>query len=104
MEQIITIIIQQIAIWGPSLVAVLGVVAAVVAALSKLTIAIADTKSAIAEMKQDPAMRELAEEVRKKVAQDEKIIALEKALLDKGVAIRGYADYILAEIEKEKEE
>ena len=104
MEQIITIIIQQIAIWGPSLVAVLGIVAAVVAAMSKLTTSIAETKAAIAEMKQDPAMRELAAEVRKKVAQDERIIALEKALLDKGVSIRGYADHLLAELEKEKEE
>lgn len=93
MEAIIAIIIEYAAIWGPSLVAVFGVIATVIGSINK-------TRAAIQEFKNDRTVAEMNEEMKRmehmlseRMREEEELIRCNKLLLDKITAIKGYADY-----------
>lgn len=81
MEGTIELILSYVSIWMPSLTAIIGVVASVLVALSKV-------KSATEELKKDETIKNLANEV--------------NALLRENKAIREQYDIIIDELKKVK--
>ena len=93
MEAIIAIIIEYAAIWGPSLVAVFGVIATVISSINK-------TRAAIQEFKDDRTVAEMNEKMRvmeqrlsERMREEEELIRCNKLLLDELTKIKGYADH-----------
>lgn len=86
MEEIIKIILEYAAIWGPSLVAMLGTVAAVLTAIGKC-------KEAAEKLKSDPTLTNLGNEFKAMAAQNEELVRCNKLLLDELTKIHNYADY-----------
>lgn len=80
-------ILSMVSIWAPSLVAILGIVASVVAAATKV-------KTAIAELKDDATIKEQTKEIQKLTAENKEIIRCNKLLLEQITKIKGYADAI----------
>ena len=101
MEQIIELLIEYAAIWGPSLVAIAGIIVSVVTALSKIASAIAETKAAVASLKEDATIKELTNELKKQASKNERLQETYTLLLDKITHIKGYTDIVLP---KDKEE
>lgn len=81
MEGTIELILSYVSIWMPSLTAIIGIVASVLVALSKV-------KSATEELKKDETIKNLANEV--------------NALLRENKAIREQYDIIIDELKKVK--
>lgn len=85
MEAILAIIIQYAAIWGPSLVAIFGVIATVVGAINK-------TRAAIQSFKEDKTLMEVNSKLTTLTAENEELVRCNKLLLDELTKIRNYAD------------
>lgn len=66
MTELIAIIMSQVSIWLPSLVSVLGVVVAILSALSK-------AKAGIEEFKQDKTVKNLSVELQKALNENKEI-------------------------------
>lgn len=66
MTELIAIIMSQVSIWLPSLVSVIGVVAAILSALSK-------AKAGIEEFKQDKTVKNLSVELQKALNENKEI-------------------------------
>lgn len=81
----IEIIFEYVAIWAPSLVAVLGVVISVLTAISK-------TKTAINEFKDEESVKELTTKLDKLSSENEELVRTNKLLLDQITKIKGFAD------------
>lgn len=79
------ILMTYVAIWAPSLVAVLGVVASVVLAINKATAAIRDIKL-------DKTFIELNNKLTTMAKENEELIKCNKLLLDQITKIKDYAD------------
>lgn len=88
------IIINTLAIWGPSLVAILGIVASVVGAIAKVNNAINDSKAAIAEVRKTEDFAKLSAEVSRVASENAEIVRTNKLLLDELTKIENYADSI----------
>ena len=84
MTEIIEIIVQYVSIWAPSLVAMLGVVTAVLVALGK-------TKAAINEFKSDKCLKELTTKVEELATENAELVNCNKLLLDEITRIKDYA-------------
>lgn len=74
-----------VAIWAPSLVAILGTVAAIVLAVNKATAAIRDIKL-------DKTFIELNNKLTTMAKENEELIRCNKLLLDQITKIKDYAD------------
>ena len=85
MTEILKIIVEYVAIWAPSLVAVLGVVSTVLVALSK-------TKEAFSKLNKDETLKELKTEMKKLVSENEELVRCNKLLLDNYTKIKDYVD------------
>lgn len=85
MTEILQIIVEYVAIWAPSLVAILGVVSTVLVALSK-------TKEAFSKLNKDETLKELKTEMKKLVSENEELVRCNKLLLDNYTKIKDYAD------------
>lgn len=85
MTEILQIIVEYVAIWAPSLVAVLGVVSTVLVALSK-------TKEAFSKLNKDETLKELKTEMKKLVSENEELVRCNKLLLDNYTKIKDYVD------------
>jgi hypothetical protein len=79
------ILMTYVAIWAPSLVAVLGTVAAVVLAINKATAAIRDIKL-------DKTFVELNNKLSTMAKENEELVKCNKLLLDQITKIKDYAD------------
>jgi len=90
MEAILAIIIEYVAIWAPSLVAVLGVATTVITAISK-------TKTALEALKKDETIKHMEQKFEEMASQNEELVRCNKLLLDQVTHIKNYAD------EKKKE-
>ena len=101
MTEIIELLIEYAAIWGPSLVAIAGIIVSVITALSKIAGALAETKSAVAALKEDATIKELTNELKKQASKNERLQETYNLLLDKITHIKGYTDIVLP---KDKEE
>lgn len=85
MEAIIALIIEYVAIWAPSLVAILGVV-------STVLLAIAKCKEAADKLKNDSTITDMNVKFQQMASQNEELVRTNKLLLDEITKIRGYAD------------
>ena len=90
MEAILAVIIEYVAIWAPSLVAVLGVVTTVLTTMSK-------TKTALDALKKDETIKRMEQKFEEMAAQNAELVRCNKLLLDEVTKIKNYAD------EKKKE-
>ena len=79
------ILMTYVAIWAPSLVAVLGVVASIVLAINKATAAIRDIKL-------DKTFVELNNKLSTLANKNEELVKCNKLLLDQITKIKDYAD------------
>lgn len=85
MEEIIKIILEYAAIWGPSLVAVLGTVYTVLVAIGKC-------KEAADKLKNDTTLKDLGTQFARLAKDNEDLVYTNKLLLDEITKIKGYAD------------
>lgn len=85
MEAIITVICEQVAIWAPSLVAILGMVATILAGLNKV-------KEAIETFKSDRTLKDLETKLNKTLNENQEIVRTNKLLLEEITRIKDYAD------------
>lgn len=81
---IIALLVEYAAIWGPSIVAVLGIVVSVVASLAKV-------KAAIEEFKQDKTIDNLRDEMTVIEAELKETNRQNALLLDELSRIKGYS-------------
>lgn len=95
MNEIIELLVEYAAIWGPSLVAIAGIIVSVITALSKIAAALAETKSAVAALKEDATIKELTSELKKQARKNERLQETYTLLLDKITKIKGYTDIVL---------
>ena len=79
------ILMTYVAIWAPSLVAVLGIVASVVLAVNKATAAIRDIKL-------DKTFIELNNKLTTMAQENRELVKCNKLLLDQITKIKDYAD------------
>lgn len=84
--EILEIITQYVSIWAPSLVAILGTVATVVLAISKL-------KSAIDSLKDEETLIDVNRRLKELSAENAELIRVNKLLLDEITKIKDYADH-----------
>lgn len=92
MQEIISIIIEQASIWGPSLVAIAGIVVSVITALGKIGSALGETKEAVAKLKEEQVYKELVSELKTQAQQNKQLQEYVKLLTDKVAQIEGYSD------------
>lgn len=85
MEAINALIIEYVAIWAPSLVAVLGTVSTVLLAMAKC-------KEAADKLKNDSTIADLKAQFKQMASQNAELVYTNKLLLDEITKIRGYAD------------
>jgi cell division protein FtsB len=85
MTEILKIIVEYVAIWAPSLVAILGIVSTVLVALSK-------TKEAFVKLNKDETLKELKTEMKRLISENEELVRCNKLLLDNYTKIKDYAD------------
>lgn len=86
MEEILTIIMEHVTIWAPSLVAIFGTVFSIVLALGKLN-------EAINNFRADHTLADVNSKLKQLTAQNAELIRCNKLLLDKITKIKGYADH-----------
>ena len=85
MTEIITIILEYVAIWAPSLVSVAGIVTTVLLAIRK-------TKNAAEALKNDVELANLAKEIKRLANENQELVRCNKLLLDNITKIKDYAD------------
>lgn len=85
MTEILKIIVEYVAIWAPSLVAILGIVSTVLVALSK-------TKEAFIKLNKDETLKELKTEMKRLISENEELVRCNKLLLDNYTKIKDYVD------------
>lgn len=90
MEAIFALIIEYVAIWAPSLIAVLGTVSTVILAIAKC-------KEAAEKWKNDETIKDMKTQFIQMASQNEELVRTNKLLLDEITKIKNYAD------EKKKE-
>ena len=81
----IEILMNYISIWLPSIVAIFGTVATLLAALSK-------TKSAINELKKDDILKALKEDLEKSIKDNQEIKEQNDLLIDELKKIKNYRE------------
>jgi len=91
MEEILAIILQYVSIWAPSIVAIFGVIATILAAMAK-------TKDAFQKLNKDETLKDVNKKLTALCAENQELARCNKLLLDKITQIEGYADF------KKKEE
>ena len=92
MTEIIEIIVEQLSIWAPAIVAVLGIVTTVLTAVNKMKTAVSESQSAIETMKNDKTIKELTSQLQKLASENARLNKSVKLLTDKIVKIEGYSD------------
>lgn len=85
MEAILAIIIEYAAMWAPALVAVLGIVATVIGAISKC-------RDAIIELRNDTTISSMGAKLDALARENAELVRCNKLLLDQITKIQGYAD------------
>lgn len=86
MKEILEIVLQYVAIWAPSLVAILGIVYSVLVAVNK-------TKAQWDKLKGDTDFKDVKEQLVKQSKENEELIKCNKALIDNITKIKDYVDH-----------
>ena len=77
----------MLAIWAPSLAAILGIVTTIVVAMSK-------TKEAFEKLNKDETLKEIKTKLDAVINENEELVRCNKLLLDQLTKIKDYADNI----------
>ena len=85
MEEIVNLILEYAAIWAPSLVAILGMVATIIPAILKI-------RDALVAFKQSDELKEIVAKLNAQSTENAELVRCNKLLLDKLTQIEGYAD------------
>lgn len=85
MEAIVALIIEYAAIWGPAIVAVLGVVGTIIPAILKI-------REALIEFKKSDELKQIVAELKKQGAENAELRRLYSLTLDELTKIKGYAE------------
>ncbi len=85
MEELIRIIVEYVAIWAPSLVAILSVISTSIPALIK-------TKEALVKLKNDETIKNLSETCEKQAKENAELRKSVDLMLDELTKIKGYAE------------
>lgn len=85
MTEILQIIVEYVAIWAPSLVAILGTITTVILAINKC-------RDAILDWKNDETLHGVKDELVKISQENEELVRCNKLLLEELTKIKGYAD------------
>lgn len=83
--EILELIVEYVAIWAPSLVAILGTITTVLLALNKC-------KDAILEWKNDQTLKDVKDKLTIISQENEELVRCNKLLLEELTKIQGYAD------------
>lgn len=94
MENIVSIIINYASIWAPSLVAISGVIATVITAISKVSEAIENTKKAAEELKNSEEIKKLKDEILRQTNVNNELRAQLDLLIDHIEKVDNYRDNI----------
>ena len=90
MEAIVSVIIETAALWAPSIVAVLGIVATIIPAILKI-------REALIEFKKSDELKEIIKLLKKQSTENAELKEYNKLLLDEITKIKGYSDIKLSE-------
>ena len=85
MTEILQVIVEYVAIWAPSLVAILGTITTVILAINKC-------RDAILDWKNDKTLHGVKNELVKISQENEELVRCNKLLLEELTKIKGYAD------------
>lgn len=85
MTEILQVIVEYVAIWAPSLVAILGTITTVILAINKY-------RDAILDWKNDETLHGVKNELVKISQENEELVRCNKLLLEELTKIKGYAD------------
>ena len=85
MTEILQVIVEYVAIWAPSLVAILGTITTVILAINKC-------RDAILDWKNDETLHGVKNELVKISQENEELVRCNKLLLEELTKIKGYAD------------
>lgn len=85
MTEILQVIVEYVAIWAPSLVAILGTITTVILAINKC-------RDAILAWKNDETLHGVKNELVKISQENEELVRCNKLLLEELTKIKGYAD------------
>lgn len=85
MEAIVALIIEYAAIWGPAIVAVLGVVGTIIPAILKI-------REALIEFKKSDELKEIINLLKTQSAENAELKRCNNLLLEELTKIKGYAD------------
>lgn len=85
MTEILQVIVEYVAIWAPSLVAILGTITTVILAINKC-------RDAILDWKNDATLHGVKDELTKISQENEELVRCNKLLLEELTKIKGYAD------------
>lgn len=84
MEDIIKIVLEYVAIWAPSLVAILGIVASILTAYNK-------TAEAIEAFKADKSLKDVNDNITRLANDNAELVRCNKLLLEEITKIKDYA-------------
>lgn len=85
METIVALIVEYVAIWAPAIVAVLGIVAAIIPALMKI-------RDALAEFRKSEDLKKVVQLLEKQGAENAELRRLYLLGLEEMTKIKDYAD------------
>ena len=91
-RELIELVLSYVAIWAPSLIAIMSIAATIIGAYGKVRKAVAETKLATEELKKNETIKELKTEFNKQAATNEELIRTNKLLLEQITKIKDYAD------------
>lgn len=83
MDLIVEMIVSYVAIWVPSLVAVIGLVGTILSAVNK-------TKSALKELKNEDSFKQLSVKLSKAIADNKQLKQQNDIIIDQLTKIKGY--------------
>lgn len=92
MTEFFEIFMQQASIWGPAIVACLGIITTVVCGLNKLISALGESKQAVQDLKDTQAFKDLTAENKQLASRVDKLTSILKIIVDKNMHIEGYCD------------
>ena len=103
MTELANLILEYVAIWGPSLVAIGGVIYACFECIRKMTTSMAETKKAVESLKENTTIKELTSELKKQSKKNERLQQTYTLLLDQLAKMKGYTDLMIPKDENEEE-
>lgn len=92
MKEVVEIIIQHASIWAPAVTAVIGIVSALLMATKEVRSAMAATRLALKELKQEDTIKKLTNEIKTAAAENKAIREELDIIVDELKRIKNYRE------------